>query len=121
MTQKEIEVIESICRNDRRYEEYLERMELFYQDYHVPHPAVVWFEATMLVMVLKQIEFGHTYAFTAWGNGKSDDEAYAVKWTTLYLLRNGDDRFCILDGNIINSLRIDVDDYWFFRKLRKKN
>ena len=120
MTQKEIEVIESICRNDRRYEEYLERMELFYQDYHVPHPAVVWFEATMLVMVLKQIEFGHTYAFTAWGNGKSDDEAYAVKWTTLYLLRNGDDRFCKLDDNIINSLRIDVDDYWFFRKLRKK-
>ena len=120
MTQNEIEVIESICRNDRRYEEYLERMELFYQDYHVPHPAVVWFEATMLVMVLKQIEFGHTYAFTAWGNGKSDDEAYAVKWTTLYLLRNGDDRFCKLDDNIINSLRIDVDDYWFFRKLRKK-
>ena len=120
MTQKEIEVIESICRNDRRYEEYLERMELFYQDYHVPHPAVVWFEATMLVMVLKQIEFGHTYAFTAWGNGKSDDEAYAVKWTTLYLLRNGDNRFCKLDDNIINSLEIDVDDYWFFGKLRKK-
>lgn len=120
MTQKEIEVIESICRNDRRYEEYLERMELFCQDYHVPHPAVVWFEATMLVMVLKQIEFGHTYAFTAWGNGKSDDEAYAVKWTTLYLLRNGDDRFCKLDDNIINSLRIDVDNYWFFGKLRKQ-
>ena len=120
MTQKEIEVIESICRNDRRYEEYLERMELFYQEYQVPHPAVVWFEATMLVMVLKQIEFGHLYAFTAWGNGKSNEEAYAVKRTTLYLLRNGDNRFCKLDDNIINSLEIDVDDYWFFGKLRKK-
>lgn len=120
MTQKEIEVIESICRNDRRYEEYLERMELFYQEYHVPHPAVVWFEATMLVMVLKQIEFGHIYAFKAWGNGKSNEEAYAVKRTTLYLLRNGDNRFCKLDDNIINSLEIDVDDYWFFGKLRKQ-
>lgn len=120
MTQKEIEMIEKICRNDTRYEKYLERMGRFYEDYHVPHPAVVWFEASMLVMVLKQIAFGQQYAFTAWGNGKSDGEAYAVKWTTLYLLRNGDDRFCKLDDSVINSLTIDVDNYWFHGKLRKK-
>ena len=120
MTQKEIEIIEEICRNDTRYEDYLERMGRFYEDYYVPHPAVVWFEATMLVMVLKQIDFGHQYAFTAWGNGKSEGEAYAVKWTTLYLLRNGDERFCKLDDSVINSLTIDVDDYWFHGKLRKK-
>lgn len=113
-------MIEKICRNDERYEKYLERMGRFYEDYHVPHPAVVWFEASMLVMVLKQIVFGQQYAFTAWGNGKSDGEAYAVKWTTLYLLRNGDDRFCKLDDSVIDSLTIDVDNYWFHGKLRKK-
>ena len=120
MTEKEIEAIESICMNDRRYEEYLQRMESMHEEYNVPHPAVVWFEATMLVMVLKQIDFGHIYAFKAWGNGKSDDEAYAVKWATLFLLRNGDNRFCNLENNVINSLEIDVDDYWFYRRLRKK-
>lgn len=120
MTDKEIEAIESICMNDRRYEDYLEQREIFHEEYDVPHPAVVWFEATMLIMVLKQIDFGHIYAFKAWGNGKSDDEAYAVKWTTMFLLRNGDDRFCKLDDSVINSLTIDVDDYWFYRRLRRK-
>lgn len=120
MNDFDIEYLERVCRCDKRYEEWLESQQYANRRYDVPHPAIIWTEATMLIMVLRDVNFDKQYVFKTWNNGKSDVEAYFVKNTTMYLLMHGDRRLLNISSHDIDRLIRDIDDYQFFGKLKKK-
>lgn len=120
MKKEEIEYLEAICLNDPRYKEWLFWYQDFSMFYDVPEPAVIWTEAAMLVLVMKEVKMEKRYVFNTWNNGKSNEESYFVKQTTLYLLEHGDNRFCEVSKNEMEWLRLDAENYIFYGKLRKK-
>lgn len=120
MKKEEIEYLEAICLSDPRYKEWLGMYQKFSVSYDVPEPAVIWMEAAMLVLVMKELKMEKRYVFNTWNNGKSNEESYFVKRTTLYLLEHGDRRFCRVSQNEMEWLKLDVEDYIFYGKLNKK-
>ena len=120
MNDFDIEYLERVCRCDKRYEEWLERHIDESRGYDVPHPAIVWTEATMLLMVLRDVKFDKKYVFKTWNNGKSDVEAYFVKQATMYLLMNGDSELFYISYRDRDRFIRDIEDYRFFGKLKRK-
>lgn len=120
MNKEEIEYLEAICLTDPRYKEWLYMYSHVADAFDVPEPVVIWLEAAMLVLVMKQLNIDKQYVFKTWNNGKSDEESYFVKRTTLYMLEHGDRRFCPVSKNEMDWLRLEVDNYLFYGKLRKK-
>ena len=120
MNEFDIEYLESVCRCDNRYEEWLERHQYESMGYDVPHPSIVWTEATMLIMVLRDVNFDKQYVFKTWNNGKSDVEAYFVKSTTMYLIMHGDNRILNISSRDKERFIRDINDYEFFGKLKRK-
>ena len=120
MNEFDIEYLESVCRCDNRYEEWLERHQHESMGYDVPHPSIVWTEATMLIMVLRDVNFDKQYVFKTWNNGKSDVEAYFVKSTTMYLIMHGDNRILNISSRDEERFIRDINDYEFFGKLKRK-
>ena len=117
---REIDYLESICSGDPRYEEWSKWLKWHCELYDVAHHAVVWTEATILIMAMKETKMDQRYVFKTWNNGKSDEEAFLVKSTALFLLDNGDNRLCDIRNGVMDWLRRDVEDYNFYGKLRKK-
>ena len=74
----------------------------------------------MLVMLLGSVNIDKRFVFKTWNNGKSNEESYLVKRTTLRLLENGDKEFFHLAEKTISWLRQDTEDYKFYGRLRKK-
>ena len=74
----------------------------------------------MLVMLLGSVNIDKRFVFKTWNNGKSNEESYLVKKTTLELLENGDKEFFHLAEKTISWLRQDTEDYKFYGRLRKK-
>lgn len=120
MNDFDIEYLEKVCKCDNRYEDWLEKHQRESMDYDVPHPAIIWTEATMLIMVLRDVNFDKQYVFKTWNNGKSDVEAYFVKNTTMYLLMHGDDISFNISSRDKDRFIRDIIDYEFFGKLKKK-
>ena len=120
MDEFDIEYLEEVCKCDKRYEAWVEGHKYASRGYDVPHPAIVWTEATMLVMVLRDVKFDKKYVFKTWNNGKSDVEAYFVKQTTMFLLTNGDSKLFDISRSDMKGLIRDIEDYRFFGKLRRK-
>ena len=120
VNEKEIHYLEEICKNDKRYRDWIGHHMFESNGYDVPHPAVVWTEAAILVMVMKDVKMDCRYVFKTWNNGKSNEEAYFVKKTALHLLNNGDREFCYVSDDDIRWLRRDVSDYLFYGRLRRR-
>lgn len=120
LNDEELEYLEGICMNDERYLNWIDFYNDFARDYDVPHSAVIWLESTMLVMLLGSVKIDKRFVFKTWNNGKSNEESYLVKRTTLRLLENGDKEFFHIAEKTISWLRQDTDDYKFYGRLRKK-
>ena len=120
LNDEELEYLEGICMNDERYLNWIGSYNDFARDYDVPHSAVIWLESTMLVMLLGSVNIDKRFVFKTWNNGKSNEESYLVKKTTLELLENGDKEFFHLAEKTISWLRQDTEDYKFYGRLRKK-
>ena len=120
LNDEELEYLEGICMNDERYLNWIGSYNEFARDYDVPHSAVIWLESTMLVMLLGSVNIDKRFVFKTWNNGKSNEESYLVKETTLSLLENGDKEFFHIAEKTISWLKQDTDDYIFYGRLKKK-
>ena len=115
---KEIEVIENICMHDKRYRVWKDIMNHSTELDNLDNYALIWTEATKIIMELKKEQHDKRKVLTTWNNGLLDNNIVAAIECALFMIEHGDAATCGLNDKDIESMTTDIIMGFLREKIR---